>query len=208
MRAKANERITPVKSLQEFFKNSVDKAMDRQGVSADEHTAFYVVNLLTLFARSESLYDETENGLELKPVAKVLAESIDSERSEVRNHALQRVGDVSLFIAGFMAESLARRLVDVDYYIFMGGTAYSQLSSNVRGSIRGDAFAGVFAELAEKFPVFVDVLADVRDEASGSELDTLRIYEIWRRTGSRRAERLLRARGIEPTRDGAASTAH
>lgn len=208
MRTTGNERITPVKSLQEFFKNSVDRAMDRQGVSADEHTAYYVVNLLTLFARSESLYDETENGLELKPVAKVLAEAIDCERTEVRNHALQRVGDVSLFLAGFMAESLARRLVDVDYYIFMGGAAYGQLSASVRGSLRGEAFAGVYAELAEKFPVFVDVLADVRDEASGTELDTLRMYEIWRRTGSKRAERILRARGIEPARDGAVETAH
>jgi hypothetical protein len=208
MRVRSNERITPVKSLQEFFKNSVDKAMDRQGVSADEHTAFYVVNLLTLFARSESFFDETENGLEIKPVAKVLAETIDCERADVRNHALQRVGDVSLFLAGFMAESLARRLVDVDYYIFMGGTAYGQLSASVRGSIRGEAFAGVFAELADKFPGFVDVLADVRDTASGTELDTLRIYEIWRRTGSKRAERMLRARGIEPTRGGAGNAAH
>lgn len=202
------ERIRPVKSLQEFFRESVADAMQRQGVSADDHTAYYVVNLLTLFARSEFLFDVTEEGVQLKPVAKVLAESAHSERREERNIALQRVGDVSLFIAGFLGEGLARRLVDVDYYVCMGGTAYGTLSENVRGSARGAVFQAVFAELAEKFQEFVDVLADIRDDTNASQTDVLRLYEMWLRTGSQRSGRLLRARGIEPTKIGDGNTRH
>lgn len=201
MRGSAKQRVKPVASLQEFFRDSVAGAMSRQGVDADDHTAYYVVNLLTLFARSEALFDRTDNGTELKPLALILAEAVDSERAEERHYALQRVGDISLFLAGFFGDGMPRRLVDVDYYVNMGGSAYGTLSEQVRGSLRGQVFSAVFAELAAKFVDFVDVLAEVRSEAgTRKDVDILRTYELWQRTGSRRAERELRKHGIEPNR--------
>jgi hypothetical protein len=186
-------------SLQEFFKDSVGHAMARQRIKADEHTAYYIVNLLTLFARSEALFDQTENGLELKPLAKLIAESVATELPAEQRYALQRVGDVALFVAGFLPDGLVARLVDVDYYVRLGGSAYGTLSDNVRGSLRGQVFGAVFAELAEKFRDFVDVLNEVSAEAhSNTDLDVLRTYEVWMRTGSTRAARLLRSKGIEP----------
>lgn len=207
MRTRSIERVKPVASLQEFFKDSVAGAMTKQGLDADDHTAYYVVNLLTLFARSEALFDRTENGTELKPLAKVLAEAVDSARPEERNFALQRVGDVSLFMAGFFGDAMTTRLVDVDYYIYMGGSAYGALSEQVRGSLRGKVFSSVFAELAEKFPDFVDVLAELRS-AVNQDIDILRTYELWQRTGSRRAARELRRVGIEPNEAVDGSTRH
>jgi hypothetical protein len=202
------ERVRPVKNLQEFFRSSVEEAMHRQQLHADDHTAYYVVNLLTLFARSEALFDETEMGVELKPLARVMSDAVDSEQAPEMNYALQRVGDVSLFVAGFLGEGLHARFVGVDYYVRMGGSAYSTLATNVRGSIRGRVFADVFAELAEKFQDFVDVLADIRDEACSSQADILRLYETWQKTGSRRAARILRARGIEPSQAGSGDVRH
>jgi hypothetical protein len=209
MQAEQFERIRPVVSLQEFFKDSVAHAMARQGVTAEDHTAYYVVNLLTLFARSEALFDRTENGIELKPLALVLAESIATELAAERRHALQRVGDVALFVAGFLGEGFAAKLVDIDYYVQLGGSAYGALSESVRGSPRGRAFAGIFAELADKFQDFVDVLSEVRAEANNNkDIDVLRTYEVWLRTGSKRAARLLREQGIEPQRTLALKTRH
>jgi hypothetical protein len=173
--------------------------MQRQGLSAEDHTAYYVVNLLTLFARSEALYEETQAGLGLKPLALMLAEAAESADPHERVFVLQRVGDVSLFIAGFFSEGLSSHVVDVDYYVHMGGGAYGSLSQQLRGTPRGQAFGTVFAELAEKFNHFVDVLNDVRAAAkSNDDQDVLRLYELWLRTGSKRAERLLRELGIEP----------
>jgi hypothetical protein len=199
MRDEQGARIRHVVSLQEFFKESVAQAMARQRIKADENTAYYVVNLLTLFARSEALFDQTENGLELKPLAKVIAESLEAELAAEQHYALQRVGDVALFVAGFLPDGLIAKLVDVDYYVRLGGSAYSALSESVRGSLRGRVFGAVFAELAEKFRDFVDVLNEVSAEAhSNTDIDVLRTYEIWLRTGSARAARLLRSKGIEP----------
>jgi hypothetical protein len=47
------------------------------------------------------------------------------------------------------------------------------------------------------------VLNEVRDGArKESDLDLLRTYEIWQKTGSRRCERLLRQQGVVPLGTG------
>jgi hypothetical protein len=209
LRAKQVEKIRPVTSLQEFFKDSVAEAMEKQGVAADDHTAYYVVNLLTLFARSEKLYDRGTDGPGPPPLALLLAEAAEASDSQTRNLVLQRVGDTSLFVAGFFGDGFARKLVDIDYYIDIGGAAYGSLSANVRGTIRGRAYGSVFAELAQKFRDFVDVLAEIRDSGRGADdFDILRLYDVWLKTGSMRAARLLRSQGIEPNTTLDASTRH
>lgn len=190
-------RIRPVKNLREYFMRSVAASMQRNEVEVDEHTSCYVVDLLTLYARSEALFEDGEDGPQLKPVALMLADAMDGSREE-KNRALRRVGDQSLFIAGFLAESLKTRSVDIDYYVSMGGAAYATLSSASSNSLRDLALGPVFAELAENFVEFVDVLTDLRCRTASEEQDLLRLYETWIRTGSRRAARLLRSRGIEP----------
>jgi hypothetical protein len=198
-----------VSSLQEFFKNSVEQAMENQRIDADDHTAYYVVNLLTLFARSETLFDGSGSAPGLQPLAILLADAAATADSKARNLILQRVGDTSLFVAGFLGDGFERKLVDIDYYIDVGGAAYGSLSTSVRGTMRGRIFGGVFAELATKFRDFVDVLAEIRDGAKQvDDFDLLRLYEVWLRTGSARAARLLRERGIEPDRSLNAHTRH
>ena len=201
------EKIKAVRNLKEYFRDSVTEAMDRQQVNADDHTACYVVNLLTLYARSEQFFDKSENGLELRPVALVLADAVE-RGSDEKNFALQRVGDVSLFVAGFLGEGLSEKLVGVDYYVNMGGAAYGTLADNIRGSVRGRAVGNVFTELAEKFAAFVDVLADIRDAARTSHSDVLRLYDDWQRTGSKRAANILRSLGIEPTQAPSTAATH
>jgi hypothetical protein len=106
---------------------------------------------------------------------------------------LKQVGDVSLFISGFFSDSLRRRLVDVDYYVSLGGYAYGSLGATP------DVLSPIFCELSEKFIAFVDVLSDVSERtALTSDTDLLRLYEKWVRTGSRRNGDLLAEKGIVP----------
>jgi hypothetical protein len=197
-----NETVVQVPNLADYFRTSIDGVISRQGVDVDPHAAHYVVNLLTLFSRSEELYEDHGESYGLRPLALMMADAADASTPQKRNYVLQRIGDVALFISGFFADSLAHKAVDVDYYIHMGGSAYGSLSEEVRGTFRGNAFADIYRELAVKFQVLVDVLNEVRDEARGeSDRDLLRTYEIWLKTGSRRARKLLADNGVVPISD-------
>ena len=200
--------LIPVPSLQEFFRDSVDAAMASNKVAVDDHTAHYVVNLLTVFVRSEALYDQMPPGPRLQPLALMLADAAEASGDE-RNMALRRLGDVALFVAGFMADCLDRSPVGINYYVRMGGGAYHCLSASLPASTRGRAIAPVYAELAARCVDLVDVLTEVRHLAGSSrDRDILRLYELWLTTGSQRAARLLRLLGIEPNRQAGSASQH
>ncbi len=177
---------TPV----EYFRELVETALHHQGLDATQLAAYYLVNLLCGFV---DLGARSDGGLDDEPLVLRLGRALESGGVAQRAH-LRRVGDLSLFISGYFSDSLRRKLVDVDYYVAVGGFAYGSL-----GRSETETFASVFAELADKFVGFVDILAEV-SERSGltSNTDLLRIYEKWLRTGSRRNGQLLVERGIVP----------
>ncbi|MCH8866597.1 MAG: hypothetical protein IID58_07080 [Proteobacteria bacterium] len=194
-----HDRVMPVHNLRDYFRTSIDDVIAKQGVDLDPHAAHYVVNLLTLFSRSEEFYEDDGDSYGVKPLALMLADAADAPNVEQRSQYLQRIGDVALFVSGFFIESLANKAVDVDFYIHMGENAYGSLSDEVRGTFRGNAFADIYKELASNFQTLIDVLNEVRDGArKESDVDLLRTYEIWLKTGSRRAEILLRQQGVVP----------
>ena len=194
-----NKKVIASTNLREFFKDSVGSALDNQNLQADDHTVHYVVNILTMFTRSEELYEDTPDGRQLKPLALMLAEAMDAPSERQRNESLRRLGDVSLFVAGFFSQGFARSLVDIDYYVAMGGNAYSSLYDRARSAACSRAFADIYGELARKFQGFVDVLWEVSENVQHStDRDIVRLYEIWRTTGSRRAAVLLRKLGVHP----------
>ena len=205
----AAKRVLPVANLREFFRDSLHTALLKQHLAVEDQTEHYVVNVLTLFARSEALYEMTPEGLRLKPLVAMLCEALEAPAGTAERHRyLQRLGDVSLFIAGFFAHGFARSLIDIDYHIAMGGRAYGALAhSNARG--RGRVLAAVFAELSEKFQPMVDALNEV-SEGSGaqSDRDILRLYEIWLKTGSARCYAQLKRLGVDPTTAGGTAFAH
>ena len=197
--AVSHDGVVAVSNLRDFFRESIDSAIDNQRVDVDPHTSHYVVNLLTLFARSEKFYSENDEHCGVRPLALMMADAVETESLEQRSNSLQRIGDVALFTAGFFADGLAHRPVDIDYYVRMGGSAYGSLSDEIKGTTRGMALVEVFRELARKFQSLVDVLNEVRDGARcSSDVDVLRTYEVWRRTGSKRAAAILKQCGVVP----------
>ena len=169
----------------EYFKEQVQAAMAHQGIVAGELTAFYVVHLLAGFLQRPAKDDE--------PLALQLVRALENGGAQQRA-TLRQIGDVSLFISGFFSDSLRRKVVDLDYYMSIGGRAYTALSRH-----EADTFSPVFAELADKFVDFVDVLSEVSERSScGSNTDLLRLYERWLKTGSPRSGQLLLECGVVP----------
>lgn len=171
----------------EYFRELVESTLHQQQVEAGELTSFYLVNLLAGFVQVDPSVDGNE------ALAVRLAKALQAAGARQRD-GLRQVGDTSLFISGFFADSLNRSLVDVDYYIRLGAGAYGSLAQQ-----GDDALGEVFDELAGKFPAFVDVLGEISERtALTSNSDLLRLYEKWMRTGSRRHGELLASRGIVP----------
>jgi hypothetical protein len=176
----------------EYFKELIESALARQHVHAGEFTSYYLVNLLCQFVRPDARRPFADDA---DPLAIRLTRALQTAGPEQRAR-LRSLGDFSLFMSGFFADSLRRKTVDVDYYVSMGEYAYGSLSRH-----DDDAFSDVFGELARKFVGFMDVLADVSERtAATSSTDLLRLYEKWLRTGSTRDGQKLVDRGIVPNK--------
>jgi hypothetical protein len=176
-------------TVEGFFHDEVDRAFRDKGLPSGTMVEHYVVQLLAAYAA---------HGIADAPLALKLAESLEAAPRE-RRRSLREIGDTSLYVSGFWADSLSDKLVDVDYYIEMGGSAYGELA---RGGVgwTGDPLGVVYAELAENFVRFVEVLAIVsrRTTRPATNEDVLRLYRSWQRTGSRSAAARLAALGVVP----------
>jgi hypothetical protein len=178
-------------SIEDFFRGEVGRAFRDQGLAAGTLTEHYVVQLLAAYA-AQPIQD--------RPLALKLLESVEAAPRERRNQ-LREIGDTSLYVSGFWTESLGDKLVDVDYYIDLGGTAYGELARGGSGWTR-DPFGEVFGELAANFARFVEVLMIIsrRTTRPATNEDVVRLYQRWQRTKSRWAAARLASLGVVPGR--------
>ena len=187
-------KLVREESPMEFFREQLERAMEHQKVSTSAFTEFYLVNLLVSCVRGEPL-PTPEPGYDETPLALLYARALEASRAE-RARLLRTMGDTALFVSGFFADSLGRKLVDLAYYRSMGGHAYSCLGREEPSEAYGPR---VFLELADRFTEFADLLAEVSESSRFStNRSILALYERWIQTGSRRAATLLAERGIVP----------
>ncbi|MGK5084480.1 hypothetical protein WDW37_14390 [Bdellovibrionota bacterium FG-1] len=179
--------LTLVAQPQDYFRELITEAMGHQKVSAQPETEFYLVNLLNQFMKPDRLTEE--------PLALLVKGALEETLPQVQSARFRHIGDVSLYVGGFFQDSLNRKMVDVDYYIDMGGAAYQQVAAR----LSADTLKAVYEELAARFATFVDVFAEVSAKTTPrTEIDLLRMYELWVRTRSERAARALQEAGILP----------
>ena len=181
---------------QDFFRELVSDALERQKLATQPETEFYLVHLLNKFMKTDQLYSVGPEGqVREEALAILVKEAFEAAELKEQSALFRHVGDVSLYVAGFFQDSLNRKLVDVDYYIRIGGTAYQHVAAR-----SGEAnLRGLYLELAGKFGSLVDILAEVSDKtAQRTEVDLLRQYELWVRTRSERAAKALQEAGILP----------
>jgi hypothetical protein len=174
--------VTPHASVDGFFYEVLNDALEAKHLEVTEPAGWYLVGLLGEFTRAR-LPDE--------PLAVKLAQSQVAGTGE-RIKTLKEVGDTSLYVAGFFAESLSRKLVDADYYIGLGRGAYAELA----GRLGSHSITEVYRELAENFPAFVEVLGEVKRRVDFAGADITRLYEQWVRTRDAWIEKKLRALGV------------
>ena len=186
-------RIVPDANLMEFFREEVQAAFAKKHIPSNALIEFYLVNLLQEFKKTEKLFCAEGNQVVEKPLATLLAEALSGDRN-TRILYLKKLGDLALYISGFFSESLPRKLVDLDYYIRMGGGAYKSLSDILREQ---KTFAELYGELSQSFPNWVTIISQIAQKTyQKTDKDLLAIYEKWVATGDEALEQILKEAGI------------
>jgi len=189
----AKTQVVVSKDLGEFFHKEVMDARSQLGIQISDLSEYYLVRLLCDFSRHEG----SAMGESLALMYKKASEASFEQRVQL----LKQMGDAALYVAGFFTEFVENQLVDVDYYISMGGGAYSDLSGLVGSQRHGDALGEMYRQLSYKFTELVDLLNQISDRHKSTEGDTelLKLYDRWLRTGSERARKILFEKGLTPS---------
>ncbi|MBI4405124.1 MAG: hypothetical protein HY537_13260 [Deltaproteobacteria bacterium] len=186
-------KATGVAEARDYFTCQLKELMEKRQVAAKEYSVIYIADLLLRYMESEKFFvRDSENKLHHNILADLYAEFIQGNE-ETKRMTLRRLGDICLLMTGLFADYLNRKLVDLDYYFGMGGTAYQQLAHLELNKTK----RSLFAELSVKFKPFSNLLNEMNDRSNiQSNTDLLRLYEKWLLTGSDHLRELLAQNGL------------
>lgn len=175
-----------VVSAQGFFSEMVEEGLHRKQMKVSSATHGYLVHLLEHYLDAKNLSQENAT------LAEMYLQASDPTRPD-RIDILKKLGDRSLYISGFFADSLNRSLVDVTYYAGMGGAAYGNLAESVHQA----EVAQTYRVFSERFIDFVDVLTYISQKSLvQTDQNVLQLYDRYLRTGSEIAREKLTELGV------------
>ena len=179
--------------LEGFFHEQVSDARQSLGIELTDNLEYYLVNLLCDFSHRASAPVPGD-----EPLALLYKRALEAEVLE-RISLLKDLGDLSLYVSGFFVEYIERSLVDINYYMSMGGNAYKSLGDLMGRQRSGRSVADVYRELADRFEHLVNVLNRVSDssrERSNGDAELLKLYGRWLETGDPRLHKQLLEKGL------------
>lgn len=187
--------IETTASLQGFFKERMECAVEKHSINGDENTLWYLTQLLCNYSRTSAFLDNTGSPAVLTPLAEYYRQAAESSCAHERRMFLQRLGDVAIVVSGLFAGALKRKAVGVSYYMSMGEAAYSTLADESTHSARGRSLQGVFEALANDFSDYVVAISEVPVKPEEPK-DLMMLIDEWHDTQHPALACELRTRGV------------
>jgi hypothetical protein len=182
--------IQIVSGFKDHFEPLVIKASNQLKIKMLPVIHDYLVNLLESHGQINRLYPEPKKNLTL---AELWLQAQSTEDSYEQKILLKSLGDKTLYLGGYFSESLQKKLVDIDYYISMGQSAFDHLS-NLDPQPNQKR---MYSLLSSKFPQWIEIIQFVSlQNLSTSDKGILRLYEHYLKTGSELARTQLVERGV------------
>lgn len=189
--------LSVIDNTRSYFFASLQRALFARRIETLPAVEIHLVGILEKYILTENLFDESNSSG--KKTRETLAEMMlraSGAAPRQRVDLLRKLGDSALYISGFFGPSLQKKIVDVDYYIHMGATAYDSLSHEMEE----ETFAKTYLEISRKFTNFVEVFSLMSQESHLGETrpDVFRQIEVYGKTGSSLILEQLAEQGIFP----------
>lgn len=180
----------------DFFREQVCSATAELRIELEEHLEFYLVNLLCEFINPAQLQiDENMDVLDT-PLALMLKKALEST-PDTQIKVYKRLGDTSLYVAGYFQDFFNRRTYDADYYIAMGAAAYEKTSLLMRTHRNDPNFASIYACLSQDFRKLVTIIGLVAETISPAQpRDLISTFVRWQQAPSEKLRKALEEQGV------------
>lgn len=177
--------------LADYFRERLHEEGDKQRCPPQEDTLWYMGDLLARFGDSEQVFSYDDGRLDLRPLALLYSDACESRDPRARCLLMRQLGDLALFIGALFPENYRRRGLYKDYFVGMGGGAYSYLSEHARHNRH------VYSELASTFAAMLELVARACSRHTRFDAaDVLRLYQRWQQSRDPQAGRQLQAMGV------------
>lgn len=184
-------------SLGDFFRERLLSCSASLHPRPHEDTLWYLGNMLARFSKSDQFFCYDSGQLTLRPLALLYSDAREAIDEHQRCLLLRHLGDHSLFLGALFPENYARRGIQKDYFVGMGGGAYDYLAGKAKNNRH------VFSEMANFFTRLLQLIAQVCSKDSFfNASDILSLYERWQKTQDPLVARQLQAVGITPLDSG------
>jgi hypothetical protein len=192
--------LVTASSMREYFREAVVTARQRKGLALTEQAEAYLVHLLCEFSRTENVYAGTDPG-ERPTMATLLSRAQEAQPTEALR-IYKHMGDSSLYLTGFFTDAMQGALVNVNYYVSMGESAYASVAGLMRPTAASSS--ALFHELSDHFSALVELLSAVSvhgetDKKRAAQLSDKRVLELlerYRKTGRRDLLEALEVLGV------------
>jgi hypothetical protein len=182
-------------SAEEHFSEVVHEACVERQIATHPQVEAYLVQVLKHYLVSKNFHQPIQEDSTEKPPETFAEMYLTAMNAEApKNKELMRtVADRSLYLTGFFAESLQKKIVDVDYYSDIGSAAYYNLAAWTKE----DTLSMIFTTFSRRFRDFVYVLNYVSEKSLvQSDQNILHLYDRYLRTGSDLAREKLNELGV------------
>lgn len=179
-----------------FFSEAVDQAWGERNMAPSPHLKVYIIDLLKYFLKSDNLWsDKGSDGRRTREMLAVSLLKAQTMPPKIKIKTLKSLGDHSLYMSGLFPDFFQRKIIDVDYYVDMGKTAFSNLSDIVGE----DTFSHLYSDISKAFEQLVDLLGTISQKVSlSSEENLLRLFDLYEKTNSPRVGEVIASKGFFP----------
>ncbi len=179
--------ISTHNSVESEWQQLINDAAKSCNQKLDEDLESYLVFALIRFTRRTDIARSV--------FALEYLESVDKS-GQVKYEHLRDLGDKCLLCSGLFPQSSQNKMVNLDYYINIGISSYSQISS-----LFHKGFAKLYDRLAAFFIPLTDILHSMQELGGVPVMSQKEKYSFWLNFNSQYAKKSLKEYyGVEPIR--------